>query len=404
MSADHLSVALVGAAAPYQKTLATALLSAGVLRQLVSFAPVLSIQEPDETGRLRVSKSFSGFSFARRIPWGLWRRVPGTLRPRPPVVGTVWAADRLVSRWIASAKIFHGCTAVSLASLQAAKRKGATTFIEMAACHPRHWKKMDDQECRNFGARTYNSNGNLPERLIRRMESEFAICDHIVVPSAVAQKNFAEYGYGAKTLLLRTGVDAEFFFPSPVAVPQTTFRVCYVGRLEFGKGVGYLLQAWKRLALANAELLLIGERHPQMASMIRNCTDSSVRFTGFLPPAEVARCYRQSHLFVQPSPNEGLANVLLEAMASGLGVVATDRTGASECITNGIEGFIIPAGNLEVLMEAILWCYRHRAETEAMGKAARVRIESQFTLEHYNQRVLTLYRKAAGHSGAPAGE
>jgi glycosyltransferase involved in cell wall biosynthesis len=113
----------------------------------------------------------------------------------------------------------------------------------------------------------------------------------------------------------------------------------------------------------------------------------------------VGRCYREANLFVQPSPNEGLAQVLLEAMASGLPVVATDKAGALECVTNGKEGLVVPARDKDALAEAILWCYQHREESREMGKAARRRIEIQFTLEHYNERVVALYRALAGRKG-----
>jgi len=84
--------------------------------------------------------------------------------------------------------------------------------------------------------------------------------------------------------------------------------------------------------------------------------------------------------------------VLLEAMASGLPVVATDRTGAPDLITHGKEGFIVPARNVEALAEAILWCYRHPDETAAMGRAARAKVEQQFTLSHHAERQIALYR------------
>jgi len=108
------------------------------------------------------------------------------------------------------------------------------------------------------------------------------------------------------------------------------------------------------------------------------------------------KTYRESDLFVFPSVNEGLAQVLLEAMASGLPVVASDLSGADDCITHGKEGFVVPARDVDRIAEAIVWCYQHRDETRAMGRAARARIESQFTLDHYNQRMIALYRRLAG--------
>jgi len=142
--------------------------------------------------------------------------------------------------------------------------------------------------------------------------------------------------------------------------------------------------------------VLAGEIRPEMNSLLETYADSSVRMTGFLPARELLKHYRDSDLFVFPSVNEGLAQVLLEAMATGLPVVATELSGACDCVSDGQEGFIVPARDVDRTAEAIEWCYEHRDETRGMGRAARARIESQFTLEHYNQRMILLYRELAG--------
>jgi starch synthase len=396
MPPDPLSVTVAISAASYQKNLAESLHSAGMLRQAIDLVPYLEIREPNSDGRLELVKNFAAYTLAKRLVWGIWRRLPAKLRPLPPVTPTVWLADRLVANCIAPSKIFHGCTALCLASLRAAKQRGAITLVEHAASHPRDWKNVEMEECRRFGVKSFEGSGNQTERLLERMEREFEECDRIVVPSGVAEQSFAEHGYGKKTVVVPTGVDADIFSPGPAAEVPPVFRVCYVGRVELAKGVGYLLQAWKRLGLPRAELLLVGEVKQQMKIMLKEYADCGVRLTGVLPAGEVARCYRESSLFVLPSPIEGLAQVLLEAMASRLAVVTTDRTGASDCMTDGKEGRIVPARNVDALAEAILSCYQRPGETRAMGKAARARIESQFTLEHYNHRVIALYRSLAG--------
>jgi glycosyltransferase involved in cell wall biosynthesis len=401
MALDPLSVTVAISAAPYQKTLAESLLSAGMLRQVINLVPHLEIREPNGDGNLKRVKNFPGYAMSKRMLWGTWRRLPGKMRPRPPVVPTVWLADILLAKWIAPSRVFHGCSSLCLASLRAAKQMGAITLVEHAASHLRQWNGVEREECRRFGVNSMDGSGNHSEGMLKRTEQEFEECDRIVVPSVVAQQSFAEYGYGRKTVVVPTGVDTEFFSPGP-PLASPTFRVCYVGRVELAKGVGYLLQAWKRLGLLGAELVLVGEVKPQMESILKEYGDCGIRVAGVLPPEEVARCYRESSLFVLPSLIEGLAQVLLEAMASGMAVVATDRTGANDCIADGKEGLQVPARNVDALAEAILWCYQHPEETRAMGKAARVRIESQFTLEDYNQRVMALYRSLAGAlAGSP---
>jgi glycosyltransferase involved in cell wall biosynthesis len=390
---NPVSVTLVLGAAPYQKTLATRLKSVAMLRQLIEVVPNLEIHELDDEGNLERTRKFPEFALMKRVVWGVWRRLPG--RVRPPMMLNAWLADRLMASSIADCRIFHSCTAICLASLRAANQRGAVTLVESASCHPRDWRNVEMEEAARFGASSGDGSGNHTERMLRRMEREFEECDRIVVPSQVAQRSFAEHGYGEKTVAVQTGVDAEFFSPSAAGVTTTapeTFRVCYVGRVEFAKGVGYLLEAWKRLGLAGAEFVLVGEMKPQMKSLLRDYENCGVRVAGIQSQSEVARCYRESNLFVMPSLNEGLAQVLLEAMASGLSVVATDRTGANDCIEDGKEGFVVPARDVDALANAIQWCYEHREESQAMGRAARARIESEYTLEHYNERVIQMYR------------
>jgi glycosyltransferase involved in cell wall biosynthesis len=284
-----------------------------------------------------------------------------------------------------------------VASLPAAKRQGAVTLLENPQCHARHWYVAGVDECRRFGIDP-REHTKLPSSLIRRIEREYVLCDRIIVPSTVAYRSLAEFGLGDKTVVVTPGVDTEFFSPRPRSEARPLFRACFVGRVELAKGAGYLLQAWKRLALPNAELVLVGDVKPEMSSLLRTYADSTVRTMGHLPPKELAELYRESDLFVFPSVNEGLAQVLFEAMSSGLPVVASDYSGADDLVTEGKDGFIVPARDVDRLAEAISWCYHHLDDLRLMGQAARAKMESQFTLDHYSQRQIALYLSLAANS------
>jgi glycosyltransferase involved in cell wall biosynthesis len=400
MPPDSVSVTLAVGSDPYEKTLASSLLQAGMLRRVCDLGPYLEIREPDGNGSLKTIRRFSTLGFSTRAVWAIWRRLPKSVFPWPPVGLKVCLADRLLANWIVPSTIFHGCTGVCLTSLQTARRQGSITLVKIASRHPRHWEQTRIEESRRLGIKVNDGIVNRRERLLRRRDREFDLCDRIVVLSKVARHSFMEMGYGEKTAVVPSGVDADFFSPKreirkrePVEPP--VFRVCFVGRVEPAKGVGYLLEAWKRLALPRAELVLVGTALPEMEPLFRTYANCNVRLTGFLSPEEVARCYRESSLFVHPSPNEGLAQVLLEAMASGLPSVTTNMTGAGECMTDGKHGLIVPARDVDALADAILWCSRHPDEIQSMGHAARARIDSEFTLDHYNQRVIALYRAVA---------
>ena len=118
---------------------------------------------------------------------------------------------------------------------------------------------------------------------------------------------------------------------------------------------------------------------------------------GVLCPDDVQTCYAASDVFVLPSSNEGLSIALLEAMASGLAVIALKNTGAEDCIVSGINGLLIESRNTEALAAAIAWCHAHPCERKALGRAARKTIESNFTLRDYAERMLRVY-DAAGSS------
>ena len=138
-----------------------------MLRQVLEFVPYLEIREPKERATLETVRSFPAYTLLKRLVWGMWRRLPAAVQPRPPVTATAWLADRLVSKQIAHCKIFHGCTALCLASLRATKENGAITLVENAACHPRHWKKVEAEECQRFGVHSGDGSGNFAERLLQ---------------------------------------------------------------------------------------------------------------------------------------------------------------------------------------------------------------------------------------------
>lgn len=393
---DPISVILSHASDRYQQRLPEVLLRSGMLLRVLSMGPDLEVLEPAADGTLRAIRRFPEYKVVKRILWGMWRRLPGTGYSLLPVAATSWLADRLASEYVLPSSVFHGLTCVCLASLRAANRQGARTIVESPMLHLRRWQNEVITECARFDLRPSDCGSILPERLIRRACQEYEMCDKIVVLSSVARQSFEQFGQGNKVVVIWPGVDHTFFTPPTDSAVDRPFRVCYVGRLEIAKGVGYLLEAWKRLGLRGAELVLVGQIKPEIHQLLNKYVDASVKVMGLLSPSEVAVSYRKSSLFVFPSANEGMATVLLEAMATGLPVVAADKSGAADLVTAGKEGFVVPSRNVDALAERILWCSQHREELVAMGRSARSKIEQSFTLSHYEERQVALYRSLAG--------
>ncbi len=400
--ASAVQVTLCQAAASYQATLPGALVRAGMLRRVIRSVPEFQILQPDETGSLNVVKQFPLYSAFKRCLWSAWGLLASPGTPPWPIVATSWLGARLAARWAPACGIFHGLPGSMLPVLQA-RQTMLTTLLESATLHPRCWQREVLYECTQAGVNPNVCAAVLPRVLIRRVERECQLCDAIVVPSTTARRSFAEFGLAQKTHVVWPGVDSEFFSPAPGLPPSSPiFRACFVGRIELAKGIAYLLQAWKLLALPQAELVLVGPVQPDGRSLLRQYSRSNVIVTGALQPHDVANQYRSANVFVHPSTNEGLGLVLLEAMSCGLPVIATDRSGAEDCVTNGKDGFVIPARRVEQLAEAISWCFHHRRELPAMGVAARNKILRQFTRAHYEERQIALYRLLAASSQAAA--
>lgn len=406
MSGDSnpLSVTLSLGSQPFQMAVAEQLQRIGALRRVLAFSAGVEIFDPDGIEGLKLVRSYRRHKLMNRFIWAAWRRLPGSERAwNMPIIVSTGYADWLASHWVSPATIFHGWTGNCLACIKRARQYGSIIVIEQATMHPRDWQNALLEECETFGVRPRDCRASLPAPLTSRMEREFELADAILVPSRVARGSFERAGYGERTVVVNAGVDHHFFALPSQSVPSDIFRVCYVGRIELLKGLPYLLQAWNQLGLARAELVLIGEVAPEMHRFIKQWALPSVRFLGYLPQSELAKWYRTSHLFVFPSVSEGLARVLLEAMSCGLPVIATERSGAEDCITSGVEGKVVPARSPAALAEAMLWHRQNPEASAAMGKAARSRIEQQFALRHYVERVMRNYCAVADKSATANG-
>ncbi len=392
MERQPISVTLTHANDPYQRRLPGVLLRRGMLRRMFRLGPELEVLDPGDGESLRVVHRFHQSKLVNRVMWGVWRRLPGTGCSHLPMAASCWMADRWASRHVVSSSIFHGLTGVSLAAMQQARQQGSVTILESPMAHLQDWQRQVMTECERFSVRPRDCGAILPLPMIRRARLEYDLCDRIQVLSSAAQRSFEQLGYAGKTHVILPGVDHAFFRPPSQPRSTSVFRACYVGRVEIAKGLGYLLAAWKQLSLPHAELVLIGEIRPEMYSLLKDCSNLNIRAMGLLPPEEVALFYRESNLFVFPSVNEGLASVLLEAMASGLPIAATRESGAEDCVTEGVDGFVVPGRSVEALVGTILWCYEHPSEIFDMGRAARAKVESRFTLSHYEDRQIALYQ------------
>lgn len=250
---------------------------------------------------------------------------------------------------------------------------GGIHICDRGSSHIRVQEQLLTEEFERYGT----SWRGIDPRSIAKEEAEYEQANWISVPSQFCYGSFLGQGVSAAKLLkIPYGSRLERFYPesSPSTNPEN-FRILFVGAAGPRKGFINLLASFKRLSHPRKQLLLIGSLAPEAVAMLAQVDQSQIRVLGSVPNDQLRRHYSQASVFVLPSIEEGLAMVIGEAMACGCPVIATTNTGASELITDGEEGFIVPIRSPEVIADRLEQLADQPELRERMGKAALARVQ-----------------------------
>ena len=183
--------------------------------------------------------------------------------------------------------------------------------------------------------------------------------------------------------------------PAPSAAAREPQLVAFTGKLCEQKGVFELLQAavGLRRAFPQLRVELAGDGD---LDEVERCIHSmglasNVRLQGWIGQRRREQLLARASIFVLPSHAEGLPVSVLEAMAAGCAVVASDVGGLPDVIEDGFNGLLVPAGDSQALEAALARLLADPALAREMGRAARATIASRFTPERTVARVEALY-------------
>jgi glycosyltransferase involved in cell wall biosynthesis len=274
----------------------------------------------------------------------------------------------------------------ALLSIRAAHKRGAKTIVERGGSHVLQSIELLQDEFRRWGWHESVTRRRVSDKSLR----EFDESDYVMVPSQYNLDSFTARGFPReRLLLLPLGVDIRRFSPRQNGGDINVFRAIFVGQVSLRKGIQYVLEAWRKAALPNAELIVAGEIKADAAGVIeRYRADPTIRWQGHV--SDPAALYQSAHIFTFPSIEEGSALVTYEAMACGLPSIITHNAGS--LVRDGEDGFIVPLRDSEVVAEKLSWLYKHPDERAAMGRNARAAIEPM-TWEHYGERLLAYYEQ-----------
>lgn len=293
--------------------------------------------------------------------------------------------DKLAAKKIEKADIFVGWASFSLHSIVNARKLGMKIILDEGSSHIEYRRDIVKEEYEKFGVKP-----ELPHpKIVEKELKEYAEADYICVSSLFAKKTFLEKGIPEdKIIHIPYGVDLKSF--KKTKKDDDVFRVVFVGAMTLRKGVHYLLQAFSELKLPNSELLLIGAITDEIRSFFKRY-EGKFRWIGSIPQSELYRYYSQGSVFVLNSIEDGFGMVIIQAMACGLPVIATENTGGPDIVRDGKDGFIIPIRNVEKLKEKLSCLYNNKEILKQMGQSAKERAGERFTWDDYGEKMVKAY-------------
>lgn len=246
---------------------------------------------------------------------------------------------------------------------------------------------------RESGARLYTYTRRLLKHCFRRLDGKIAVSQ---AAAALIAPHFPGY-YN----IIPNGVDIRRFAgaePLPELM-DGMLNVLSVGRLEKRKGQRFLLRAFAAVKAKrpDARLIIVGGHNERaLRAYQRWVAEHGLRdviFAGYVSDEQLPRYHRSAHVFCAPNTgNESQGIILLEAMAAGCPVVASNIGGFAGVVTHGVEGLLVRPKDADALAAALQQLLEDSRLRQTMGERAREAAE-QYSWERVAQRVLSYYER-----------
>jgi len=276
----------------------------------------------------------------------------------------------------------------ALSLVERAKREGAAILGHPIVCHPAFFEREMRLELDRLGIDSTHFLLD-PSRTL----NEIKLCDRIFCLSTLVRDSFVAAGFPSDRIdIIPLPTNLEVFAPGPDRPADAPFRVLCVAEINPIKGHLYLLEAWKALKLANAELVLVGTIHQETKSLLK-AYEGLFRYVGPLGRDDLVRLYQDSSLLVLPSVQDGFGFVVTEALACGLPAIVTEHVGARDVIRPGENGFIVPPRSIEALAEAIARIHASPALQATLREGALASRKTFPSLRETAERLAAAYRQ-----------
>lgn len=283
----------------------------------------------------------------------------------------------------------YAFTSAAKELFEAAKARGLPCWLDHATA-PRAFEvgliAEEAERFPNWSVRPIED--ALTDAYLARQKEELALADKVICGSSFAKRAIqAESVSADKIAVVPLGIADHLYTDAPISSQRrhSKLRVLYVGGDGLRKGIGYLARAIELLGSANIEAKAAGdlELSEQACAQLRR----SMELLGVVPRSQMAALFDWADVLVLPSVCDTFGLVLLEAMAAGLVVIATENCAGPDLIREGRDGHVVPIRDAQSIAERLEQLASDPERLRSMGEHARQRAR-EFSVSCYADRLM----------------
>lgn len=274
--------------------------------------------------------------------------------------------------------------------IEYAQKKGMKIVVDHSIAHP---KFMDEVLKPEFIRNNLFFNFGMESPFWRSIIFECENADLVLVNSDFVKQTFIQMNFdSSKIKVVYLGVRDDFFGLKKEYTLSETPKLLFTGSFGFRKGAEYLIRALNILeekGLAFEALIVGGYSQKEVNVLLERTPLKNIKFIGHVPQNQLKGFLEKCDLYFFPSLLEGCASSGMEAMASGMPVIATEESGLP--INHLYDGYIIPSKDDKMLADAIEELLNNDELREKIGRNAFKKISSTYTWERYAENVSNIY-------------
>lgn len=275
-------------------------------------------------------------------------------------------------------------TASSIIALNA-NTFNKTFILDVTTAHPLHKLKImqkgsvESKENNIDGIETFSLPANY-------FIEEYTLASRLVTASSFVKNGLVDQGVPENKIVINPyGVDTKMFYCKHFEDQSGPIKILYVGNISEFKGIRNLISAIMYFKNTEVTLTLVGWGAEDFKVRNPDLNYESTTFYGKVAKHQLADIYRSHDVFIFPSLIDGFGLVILEAMSSGLPVIASTNSAGPDLITNNKNGFVFDPFLIDDLVSHIDFFVKNRSAINTMGASARLTAES-YTWEAYGER------------------